>query len=173
MVKKTCLSLVLTAICCGSSQAGKEFSEGIPASPSSAQSTAPLPTVQTAAVGNFKLRLANCRLTYEGVGKSGAINFDFPVPCQFGRNSKGEVRVVRTGKNQTLLVEGSRPSDPSTRLTVKDCATFIRGVIVTAKDIRLSVQTQTVAQCLPAEWDEKMFHAFAANTRPADPSSKK
>lgn len=169
MTHKACLLFFLAVICCGSSQAGKEFPEGMPASPPlSAQSTA-----QTAAVGHFKLSLAGCRLTYRGIGKTGTVDFDFPTPCQFSRDRKGDARVVRTGKNRTLLVESSRPAAPSTRLSAKDCVTFVRGVIVTPKEIRLSVQTQKVAQCLPAEWDEKMFYAFAAKTQPADDSSGK
>lgn len=169
MIEKRCLLLSLAVLACNSGHAGKEFPEGGPTPPPpSAQSSA-----QTAHVDNFKLSLAGCRLTYEGAGKIGVVDFDFPAPCQFSRNAAGEVRVVRTGKNRTLLVESSRPADPSTRLTANDCATFIRGVTVTLKDIRLSVQTQKVAQCLPAEWDEKMFHIFAANTQPTDASSKK
>jgi hypothetical protein len=168
MIKKGCLLLYLTVLVCGPGHAGKEFPEEMPASPSlSVPSTAPPSTVQTASVGNFKLRLAGCRLTYEGAGKTGAVDFDFSAPCQFNRNATGEVRVVRTGKNRTLLVESSRPADPSTRLSAKDCTTSIRGIIVTPQEIRFSVQTQQVTQCLPADWDEKMFHAFAAKTQSA------
>lgn len=169
MIEKRRLLFSLAILACNPGHAGKEFPEGRPISPPpSTQSSA-----QTADVGNFKLSLAGCRLTYEGAGKTGAVDFDFPAPCQFSRNAAGAVRVVRTGNNQTLLVESSRPADPSTRLTASDCATFIRGVTVTPKDIRLSAQTQKVARCLPAEWDEKMFHIFAANTQPADVPSKK
>lgn len=173
MIEKRCLLLSLAVLACNPGHAGKEFPEGQPTPPPpSAQSSTPS-SAQTTHIGHFKLSLAGCRLTYEGTGKTGAVDFDFPAPCQFSRNAAGVVRVVRTGKNRTLLVESSRPADPSTRLTAHDCATFIRGVTVTPKDIRLSVQTQKVAQCLPAEWDEKMFHIFAANTQPADASSKK
>mgnify|MGYP000877275788 CR=1 FL=1 len=167
MEKKGCLPLYLAVLVCGLAHTGKAFPEEMPGSPSpSAQ-----PSAQTARVGNFKLSLAGCRLAYEGAGKTGAVDFDFPLPCQFNRNAAGEVRVVRTGKNRTLLVESSRPADPATRLSANDCATLVRGVIVTPKDIRLSAQTQKVAQCLPADWDETMFHAFAARTLPTASAS--
>lgn len=171
-MKKICLLLSVTAISCGSGHAGQP-SQDVPASQQpAAQSVSPSPTVQTTTAGNFKLSLAGCQLTYEGAGKTGRVDFDFPDPCQFNRDRKGDVRVVRTGKTLTLLVESSRPADPSTRLSTRDCVTSIRGVIVTPKEIRLSVQTQKVAQCLPAEWDEKMFHAFAAKTQPTAASPK-
>lgn len=172
MIKKGCLPLCLAIFVCGPAHAGKEFPEGMPASPPSPRPSAP-PSVQTTRVGGFELSLAGCRLTYRGAGKTGAVDFDFPLPCQFNRNAAGEVRVVQTGKNRTLLVESSRPADPSTRLSAKDCATFVRGVIVTPKDIRLSAQTQKVAQCLPADWDATMFHAFAARTLPAPAATKR
>ena len=169
MIEKGRLLLALTVLACNPAHAGKEFPEGMPPSPS-AQAGA-TSSAQTAEVGGFKLSLAGCRLTYEGAGKTGAVDFDFPLPCQFNRNAAGEVRVVRTGKNRTLLVESSRPADPATRLSANDCATLVRGVIVTPKDIRLSAQTQKVAQCLPADWDETMFHAFAARTLPTASAS--
>lgn len=170
MLKKSYLLLCLTAsVCvCGPCHAGKEFPEGMSESLTlSAPSPSPPSTAQTTSVGHFKLDLAGCRLTYEGAGKTGVVDFDIPAPCQFNRNAKGEVRVVRTGKSQTLLVESSSPADPTTHMSVKDCSTFIRGIIVTRQEIRISAQTQQVAKCLPTEWDEKMFHAFAARTQSA------
>lgn len=159
--------LLLAVISCGSGQAGQPPRDATSASPPIiTQPITPSPTVQNATVGNFKLSLASCRLTYEGAGKTGKIDFDFPTPCQFNRDRKGNIRVVSTGKTLTLLVESSRPADPSSSLSSRDCVTLIRGVVVTPREIRLSVQTQKVAQCLPAEWDEKMFYAFAAKTQP-------
>lgn len=173
MKKKICLLLPLAAISCGSGHAGQPSQDVQVSQQPAAQPVSLSPTVQTTTAGNFKLSLAGCQLTYEGAGKTGRVDFDFTGPCQFSRDRKGDIRVVSTGKTLTLLVESSGPADPSTRLSTRDCATSIRGVTVTPREIRLSVQTQKVAQCLPAEWDEKMFHAFAARTRPTTTSSDK
>jgi len=167
MLKKGCLLLYLTVLGCGLGHAGKEFPEGMPTPPApSVQPSAPS-GAQTARVGHYRLSLAGCRLTYESADKTGTVELDFPLPRPFNRNATGEARVVRTGKSQTLLVESSRPADPATRLSANECITFVRGVIVTPTDLRLSAQTQKVAQCLPADWDEKMFQIFAARTVPA------
>lgn len=170
-MKRICLLLSLTAISCGPGHTGQPSQDVQVSQQPAAQPISPSSTVQTTAVGNFKLSLAGCRLIYEGAGKTGRVDFDFPGPCQFSRDRKGDIRVVPTGKTLTLLAESSGPADPSTRLSTRDCATFIRGITVTPREIRLSVQTQKVAQCLPAEWDEKMFHAFAARTQPTTTSS--
>ena len=115
-------------------------------------------------VGPFVLKLVGCTLSYEGVGSRSTVTFEFPEPCQFSRDRSGGVRIVDTGPTKTLLVEASQPAKAEAGATSRDCVTQIRGVIVSAKEIRLSVQTQKVAQCLPAVWDETMFHAFAART---------
>ncbi|MDS4071496.1 MAG: hypothetical protein RKO24_17970 [Candidatus Competibacter sp.] len=167
MMKRIFPLFLLTVVSCGSGQAGqppRDATSGGP--PITTPPITPTPTVQNATVGNFNLSLTGCQLAYEGADKTGKIDFGFPAPCQFGRDRKGNVRVVSTGKALTLLVESSRPADPSSSLSSRDCVTLIRGVVVTPREIRLSVQTQKVAQCLPAEWDEKMFYAFAAKTQP-------
>ena len=94
------------------------------------------------------------------------MTFDFPEPCQFSRDRAGAVRIVETGTAKTLLVEASRTAPLGAGLKSPDCVTQIRGVVVSAEEVRLSAQTQKVAQCLPAVWDETMFHAFAARTEP-------
>lgn len=162
------LLLCSAAISCGSAQTGQLAREAVGNSQPIATQPASVPQLQTATVGPFKLHLTECQLTYQGASKTGKVRFDFPVPCQFGSDRKGDVRVVRTGKTHTLVVESSRPADAADPLSSRDCITWIRGVVVTPQEIRLSVQIQKVAQCLPAVWDEKMFHAFAARTQPAD-----
>jgi len=108
----------------------------------------------------------NCQLTYKSPVSSGTVKFEFPGQCQFSRNSLGEIRVVQTGQTKTLLIESSKKVSPSVGLQTRDCDTFIRGVTVSENDVSLSAQTQKVAQCLPAVWDEKIFHVFAANKLP-------
>ena len=118
-------------------------------------------------VGSFALKLAGCTLTYEGLGKKGSVTFDFPEPCQFSRDRSGGVRDRRHRSRRRRCSSRPRgPAGPAAGATSRDCVTHIRGVVVSAKEIRLSVQTQKVAQCPPAVWDETMFHAFAARTEP-------
>lgn len=150
----------------GLAQAAQPVAQDVSSGSSSAvpQSSAS-PTVQAITIGKFTLSLTGCQLTYEGLGKSGTIAFNFPSRCQFSRDSKGEIRVVKTGKTRTLLIESSHEADSPSGSQTKDCVTVIRGIVVGTKAIRLSVQTQKVAQCLPAVWDEKMFHVFAARTQ--------
>jgi hypothetical protein len=114
-------------------------------------------------VGDFRLTLTDCTLAADGPGARTSVAFEFPGPCHFSRDRAGAVRVVDTGPTKTLLVEASRPAKTAAAAS-PDCVTQIRGVVVSAKEVRLSVQTQRVAQCLPAVWDETMFHAFAART---------
>ena len=120
---------------------------------------------QSTTVGAFQLILQGCQLQYQGAGKSGSFVFEFPEPCQFSKDNIGNIRIVKTDNGPTLAIEASKPDEYGTA-SGKDCDTNIRGVLVAESDIRLSVQTQTVAQCLPAVWDELMFHAFAARTVP-------
>lgn len=168
------LLLALALLSYGSLQASYSLGQVLPTEQWSLalQSNAP-PAVEVTTVGKFKLSLAGCQLTYEGSGKSGAVSFEFPGQCRFSRDGKGEIRVIRTGKTQTLLLEGSREEGLANQSQTKDCLTYIRGVVITAKEVRLSVQTQKVAQCLPAAWDEKMFHVFAARTQPIASSPRK
>ena len=70
------------------------------------------------------------------------------------------------GGEVQAAVETSQATGTASGGESQDCVTQIRGVVVFAKEIRLSAQTQKVAQCLPAVWDETMFHAFAARTEP-------
>jgi hypothetical protein len=172
MCKKAFLLLVLAIISCSSAETRQPPAKEVSADqPALVQESARNQTAQQVTVGKFKLSLTGCRLTYESQGKEDTVNFDFPGRCQFSRNSKGEIRVVKTGKTKTLLVESSSATGTPDGSPTKDCLTYIRGVIVTSKEILLSVQTQKVAQCLPAAWDEKMFHIFAAKTQSVSKSS--
>lgn len=124
---------------------------------------------ETAAVGAFQITLAGCELTYRGRGTTGRVEFDFPAPCRFNRTRRGDIRIVKTRHGHTLAVEASRPSPVPGPGGSRDCETYIRGVVVGPRHVRLSVQTQKVAQCLPVEWDDTMFHAFGARTQPLTP----
>lgn len=165
MSKKAFLILALAVVSFASAQTRPSLDPNAPTKQLAfvQQSDSP-PTAQAITVGKFKLRLDECQLTYDGMGKSSTISFDFPGRCQFSRNRMGRIRVVKTGKTKTLLVESSREAGLADG-SKADCVTYIRGVIVTAKEVRLSTQTQKVAQCLPAVWDEMMFHVFAAKTQ--------
>lgn len=166
MRKKLLLLLALAIINCGSAQTKQSLNrEASTNHLSLVQQPNASPIDQVTTVGKFKLSLDECQLTYEGLGKSGTASFEFPGRCQFSRDSKGEIRVVKTGRTETLLVESSREASFPKGSQTKDCLTYIRGVIVSAKEVRLSSQTQRVAQCLPAVWDEKMFRVFAAKTQ--------
>ena len=156
------LLLALALVGCDSVQGGVDRRT---APPTASRARRGADTNDVVTVGEFRLRLDDCRLTFDGPA-SGAARFEFPSPCRFSRDRGGIVRVVRTGESSTVLVEGSRPAAQSTVASVKDCETYIRGVIVTSGEVRLSIQTQKVAQCLPSMWDETMFHAFAARTQP-------
>ena len=125
-------------------------------------------SVQTESVnvGNFSLQLTGSKLTYRSQSKSGECDFAdfadfaFSSKYRFSRNSDDKIRIVKTGKTQTLLVESSIKEANG------DCLTKLREIVISANDIRLSRNIQTVSQCLPAVWDEKMYHILAANTVP-------
>ena len=91
------------------------------------------------------MKLAGCTLTYEGLGKKGSVTFEFPEPCQFSRDRNVPLGSSRPAATKTLLVEASRPAGPAAGVTSRDCVTHICGIVVSAKEIRLSVQTQKVA----------------------------
>jgi hypothetical protein len=179
MCRSLSLLLALAVIGCGAARTtptpGQEERPAATAPAAPAQQAAPArenppsPAAQTLTVGSFNLRLNDCRLNYEGAGKSGEVSFTgWPGPCRFSRDREGQIRIVRTGRAKTLLVESSKPGGGggAVHAQTKDCLTYVRGIVVTAKQVLLSVQTQKVAQCLPAVWDEKMFHVFAARTEP-------
>ena len=106
------------------------------------------------------MTLAGCALQYAGGGRSGSIELGLPGPCSLSRDSDGDVRIVEAEHGLVIAVESSRPA----RLPDERCDTAIRAVVLEGNALRLSARTQRVAQCLPAVWDELMFHAFAAET---------
>lgn len=114
----------------------------------------------TVKVGNFTLQLTGSELTYQSSKKSGRFDFGFSSQCQFSRDQKGQIRIVQTGKTKTVLVESS------IKAASGESGTRLRAIVISTRDIRLSQSTQTVAQSLPAVWDEKMYHVLAAKTVP-------
>jgi hypothetical protein len=73
-MNRICLLLLLAIISCGSGQAGQPPRDAAPANPPiTAPPIAPSPTIQIATVGNFKLSLAGCQLTYVGAGLAGKL----------------------------------------------------------------------------------------------------
>jgi len=117
---------------------------------------------QAVRLGMYQLTLHGCTLRYANKAKSGSIVFAFPGPCGLSRDSNGAIRIVETDRGLVVAVESSRPAQSPD----SGCNTQIRAVALEGQARRLSVQTQTVAQCLPAVWDELMFHAFSAETVP-------
>ena len=113
-------------------------------------------------VRGFRLTLEGNQLRFAGNGSRGVLALEPWDAWGFSRDKAGSIRVVRTGGSETLLVETSRHVGP----LPSDCLTHLRGVVVTDKEVRISSKTQRVAQCLPAVWDEKMFHVFAQKTEP-------
>jgi hypothetical protein len=126
------------------------------------------PSEQTSSrvtVGSTWLELRGCELAY-GVGTgSSTISTELPPPCQFAKEADGSVRVVKSEGVSVLVVESSRSTPPLIAGgTTIDCDTRLRGIVVTAQGVQLSRDTQKVAMCAPAPWDEKMFHVFALHT---------
>ena len=111
-------------------------------------------------LGNYQMTLDGCALRYRSEDQSGTLELALPDPCSFSLNSEGGVRIVETQQGRVIAVESSRAA----KLPGGRCDTRIRAIVLAGKALRLSARTQRVAQCLPAVWDELMFHAFAAET---------
>lgn len=122
---------------------------------------------ETVTVGKFVFKLENCHLTYQGAGLNETFDFKFPEKCQFSKDAKGNIRQYKASKGTIVLaVEGSKIFGEKIVGSGKiDCETYIRGIVVSNKKVSLSWQTQKVATCLPAVWDETMFAVFAAKTQ--------
>jgi hypothetical protein len=156
------LAVLWAAVSC-STPFNAEKPQHAAASQASAEPFKPKPAPQAITVGAFQLALQGCQLQYKGAGKSGSFTFEFPAPCQFSKDNRGHIRIVNTDNGPTLAIEASKPDEHGIA-PGKDCNTNIRGVLITDSEVRLSMHTQTIAQCLPAVWDALMFHAFAAHT---------
>lgn len=130
------------------------------------QNEANIQNIETVTVGKVTFKLENCRLSFQDSGKTQSYTFPISAPCQFSRNEDGSIRLVKVKKVFVIAIENSQPKNNPSDSTSKDCETSIRGVIVGKNSVKLSLQTQKVAMCLPFVWDEKMFIAFADKTVP-------
>lgn len=132
---------------------------------------------ETIVVGAFKLTLSGNRLQYEGAGQSGFVEFPFPKPCQFSKNTKGEIRVVNTitGRNQlktkTLLIEAYEEIEPFVykNIVKKQYYCYTRAIVIFEDKIMLSKMSgKGVDEPLKLgdQCDEKVYHIFAYETVP-------
>lgn len=113
-------------------------------------------------VRDLWLELRDCELVYGSGAAATPLPTQLPAPCQFAKGKDGAVRIVESEAGSVLIVESSRSeAAPSPGGATSDCDTRLRGVVVTAKGVQLSRDTQKVATCAPAHWDEKMFHVFS------------
>jgi hypothetical protein len=147
--------LAVALLACGASSEGE-------APPQPPQPPAPVDAAGSIELDSVRLVLEECRLRYTSGQGAGAAELGLKPPCAFSRDRDGQPRIVRTERGPMVAVESSRPAPAPG----EGCETLIRGVLVEGGRVYLSEQTQSVAQCLPAVWDELMFHAFAAEMAP-------
>jgi len=84
--------------------------------------------------------------------KSQMYSLEIPWPCNFHKNRSGEVRIIRNGKYEYLLVEASTPVPDS-----HDCETHLRAIRATGKKAYISEYKDKVASCPPFQWDKLVF----------------
>ena len=114
-----------------------------------------------AKIGAFSLylddRSEQCELVYHAPFTQGRFALKLSPPCDFHRDYAGNIRVMKYGEAQILLVESSLP-DPK---HPEDCDTQIQGVKIIDRRVMVSPEVSFVATCPPFQWDEKMFKTFA------------
>ena len=122
-------------------------------------------TVEPAIVGTIAAqRVAldshngTCRVT----SAAGHVELAIPWPCDFHRTPDGDIRTMRRGQATLALVETSRPHPE----IPGSCKTQLQALGISGRDIFVSTSTDTVAQCLPFQWDEQMFRGLFGDKEP-------
>jgi hypothetical protein len=116
-------------------------------------------------LGEVRLDLQGCVLTFSSPNSQGRFDVGFPGTCAFADNANGAVQIITTARGQVVLVEASRPVPPSYPGEHR-CDTRLRGVLVSGNSVSVSRDTQQVAGCASGPWDDVMFHVFALHTVP-------
>lgn len=95
----------------------------------------------------------SCKVLYVGIYTPVELDLEIPAPCSLNSLS-GAVRFLDTPRGSIALVENSVPNPD----IPGSCQTKVRGILIEKNgEVSLSPHIATVANCLPADWDEKMF----------------
>jgi hypothetical protein len=105
-----------------------------------------------------------CRVT----SAAGPADLGILWPCNFHRTAGGEVRTLRRGEAVIVLVEASRPHPE----LPGSCKTQIRALGIAGNKVYVSDNTDTVAQCVPFQWDEQMFKGLFGDKEPGAPAGR-
>ncbi len=116
-------------------------------------------------VGATRLTLKDCTLTTARRQISSSGRADVTGTCHFSKTKNGKARALQMADVFIFAIEASEPVAGS-----RDCKTQIQGVSVSSSGVRLSQNKQSVATCLPAQWDQFMFQNFAGATKALDPA---
>jgi len=113
----------------------------------------PAAPANVASIAGLELRLVDnsgsCRLSYA----AGNVDLQIPWPCSFHRTQRGAVRTKESGKALIALIESSRPHPQ----LPGDCLTQIQAIKILDGKVFPSQHKDTVAMCVPFEWDIQMF----------------
>ena len=83
-------------------------------------------------------------------------SLNIPWPCNFHKNKSGDVRIIRSGEYDYLLVESSKPSPENSR----DCETHLRSIRAAGEQLEISQHQDKVTSCPPFQWDDMVFIAL-------------
>ena len=76
-----------------------------------------------------------------------------PWPCNFHKSKSGEVRIIRSGKYEYILVESSKPNSERGH----GCETYLRAIRASIQKVYISEHKDKVASCPPFQWDKMVF----------------
>jgi hypothetical protein len=120
-----------------------------------AESTQPQP-VNYYAIPRIELRLRDvdqtCALVVEAPNmKAQHFKTSMPWPCSFHVDPAGKVRTKQHLKYTYLLVESS------TRVSHKECETFVQAARVSGSTVQLSKHRSRLGACPPYQWETPLF----------------
>lgn len=89
-----------------------------------------------------------------------------PGRCDFARDPKGLLRVVKTDKGDVIFVVSSKAESATSRW----CDTKISALVYSSTDKgglwSETTDVQNIMMCPPQQWDEKSAYVMAQHTRP-------
>lgn len=130
--------------------------------------TSLLPTSLALATQNGPAQLANTQLLLlqqeqvcyikQQNSSAPAQSLKLAWPCQFHTKKDGNLRVIKRGEYEYLMIESAKHIANS-----RDCATEMRVIRARAGKWAISEHSNKVASCPPFQWDAMVFSELFEN----------